>query len=56
MNDQDLLTYQAVGTNNTIIALAEELGVKSYIIAPCIVCKLIPAFKSHNLVGVIILY
>ncbi|PNP37998.1 hypothetical protein TGAMA5MH_10097 [Trichoderma gamsii] len=38
---QDQAPYQAfqkaVGTNNTIIALAEELGVKSYIIAPCIV-------------------
>ncbi|KAL7953521.1 hypothetical protein V8C34DRAFT_320980 [Trichoderma compactum] len=28
---------KAVSTNNTVIKLAEELGVKSYIIAPCIV-------------------
>ncbi|PNP51077.1 hypothetical protein THARTR1_08305 [Trichoderma harzianum] len=28
---------KAVGTNNTVINLAEELGVKSYIIEPCIV-------------------
>ncbi|KAL6827984.1 hypothetical protein V8C40DRAFT_265141 [Trichoderma camerunense] len=28
---------KAVSTNNTVINLAEELGVKSYIIAPCIV-------------------
>ncbi|KAL6820198.1 hypothetical protein J3E69DRAFT_374244 [Trichoderma sp. SZMC 28015] len=28
---------KAVSTNNTVIELAEELGVKSYIIAPCIV-------------------
>ncbi|KAJ4861400.1 hypothetical protein T069G_02354 [Trichoderma breve] len=28
---------KAVSTNNTVISLAEELGVKSYIIAPCIV-------------------
>ncbi|KAM0247761.1 hypothetical protein ACHAQJ_009722 [Trichoderma viride] len=28
---------QAAGTNNTVISLAEELGVKSYIFAPCIV-------------------
>ncbi|KAM0473431.1 hypothetical protein ACHAPX_008178 [Trichoderma viride] len=38
---QDQAPYQAfqkaVGTNNTIIDLSEELGVKSYIIAPCIV-------------------
>ncbi|KAM0514999.1 hypothetical protein ACHAPE_006321 [Trichoderma viride] len=34
---QDVHFLQAVGTNNTIIDLAEELGVKSYIIAPCIV-------------------
>lgn len=47
---------KAVATNNTIIALAEVLGVKSYIIAPCIVCKLIPAFKSPNVVGVAIPY
>ncbi|KAK1242542.1 hypothetical protein MKX08_005354 [Trichoderma sp. CBMAI-0020] len=41
---QDQAPYQAfqkaVGTNNVIIALAEELGVKSYIIAPCIVCSI----------------
>ncbi|KAL7952074.1 hypothetical protein V8C42DRAFT_306077 [Trichoderma barbatum] len=28
---------KAVGTNNTVIALSEELDVKSYIVAPCIV-------------------
>ncbi|RFU73817.1 nad dependent epimerase dehydratase family [Trichoderma arundinaceum] len=38
---------QAVGTNNIVIVLAEELGVKSYIFAPCIICHMLN-FKLHN--------
>ena len=30
---------KAADTNNQIIELSEELGVRSYIFAPCIVCK-----------------
>lgn len=40
---------QAVSTNNTVIKLAEELDVKSYIIAPCIVCEFLSAFGDMQL-------
>lgn len=37
-----MLTNQLVETNNTVTELSESLGVRSYVVMPCIVCMCLP--------------